>query len=765
MAVRSQAAFVNETHNHETLRLSDMDRNQNLEKHELWEKHEKLEIRMQDFFKERRQQDGLDPRRCNLPKLFDKRPAERQCQQKLPPIANLHLPSQQPSLEDKIVAMIDADGTILDKLKQPRLSTERTITISSLPVRQPIKFQNTKRFFEETLPSIYNFEDGKGTRWLACMIQATGTVQAKRCECCQSHECPFVDCVGVGSHLFSKCGNCEWNGVKCRGLNPVSPTDRTILARRSSSLAPLHLRSGSLTSASPKFARLTLESPGVMTLAEMEQLAAAAKAASAKAYEEANSSPPQTAIPGFKSINSASRYDPESPATTTTSLVPSSANSYRRSSKASSCPTSRQLTPQAMRPIDFAIPLPGEILNENLSLRHNGIFYTHPMCVEGVPVEKIAPGHPYWEPKWPDLRTLVEPILRSWEEKYLSAEEDSRQGKPVGSVKYQYGRQVNRGNRILSFLEYGSISPYQLLSKKFMRVGKGSITSYDTLFRLCETIEALATYKTEVEPVDWLRQRLHELIEVQGARFNFSKTIHDFYNDPKLAALRQKSGFKTIGRPSGIKMPRRRSGSVDETPSQTRKRKSPHSHGTASPATTSVGDPYTVDDVGPDEKRQKAAAKVLDSLETGEVSEADSYCNAPIGKHDFRIYQIKTRLFTTSERVTQYWGWVPTHNIFEHQMLQETDPVVVWGVHREPIDFSLRLDDVVKISWNLKALRVYLVMSDRQICFEDDKPRGDIMVAFKRENTMRRFVRFCRREEIEMVEETWYVALRSRALL
>jgi hypothetical protein len=59
------------------------------------------------------------------------------------------------------------------------------------------------------------------------------------------------------------------------------------------------------------------------------------------------------------------------------------------------------------------------------------------------------------------------------------------------------------------------------------------------------------------------------------------------------------------------------------------------------------------------------------------------------------------------------------------------------------------------MSWNLKALRVYLAMTDRQICFEDGKPRGDMMVGFKRANTMRRFINFCQQKKIKLVEETW----------
>ncbi|KAM0664357.1 hypothetical protein ACQRIU_006940 [Beauveria bassiana] len=469
MAVLSQAALANETFNHESQRLSNMDVQHDMEQ---WVPSE----------------------------LIGKGPPERQV--KLPPLSKLGLLRQQPNDDDRVVAIIDAGGTELDKLPDPGVPNERTTTIFAQTMLPPIELGDPRRFHAAMKPSIYNITDGKGTDWISSMIQVTDTLRKKKCQ----------GCIAVGGDLYSECGN--------------------------------------------------------------------------------------------------------------------------------------------------------------------------------------------------------------W-----------------------------------------TISPYQLLRKRYMAVGKGSITSYDTLFRLCETIESLAKYKTDVDPVDWLRQRLHELIEAQGTGFNFSKTIHDFYNDLKLQALRQKSGFKSIGRPYGIKMPRQRAGSANEAPSahRSRKRKSPHSYDAPSAPADSIGEPRTVDtdaDRGPDQKKQKAAARVLDSLETGEVSDVDSWSGAPIAEYDFGIYQIKTRLFISSGNVTQYWVWVPENSMFEHQVLVETNPVV-WGVHREPIDFSLRLKDVVKVSWNLKALRVYVVMSDRQTCSKKDKPRGDIMVAFKRENTLRRFVTLCRREEIELVEETW----------
>lgn len=198
-------------------------------------------------------------------------------------------------------------------------------------------------------------------------------------------------------------------------------------------------------------------------------------------------------------------------------------------------------------------------------------------------------------------------------------------------------------------------------------------------------------------------------------------------------------------------MPRRRAGNADEAPSAPcpRKRKSTHSYGALSPPADSMGDLATAEargDGGPDRKTSKAAARVLDSLETGDVSEADSWSGAPIAEYDFVPIRSK-RGGLPARKCDAALGMDARESMFEHQVLKE-------GVHREPTDFSLRLEDVVKISWNLEALRVYLVMSDQKTCFKDDKLRGNIMVAFKRETTMRRFIMFCRREEIELVEKT-----------
>jgi hypothetical protein len=218
-----------------------------------------------------------------------------------------------------------------------------------------------------------------------------------------------------------------------------------------------------------------------------------------------------------------------------------------------------------------------EITRENMVLKHDGEVYTYPECVEGVPLVKIDENHPYWEPNWQNVKSLIEPQLAQWREKYQAVIEASPKQEKGGSSKYQIGRQVNRGIKTLEFHETGPISPYQLLGKKYILSGKGGITSYDTLFRLSETISELEKFNLDISPGDWMRQRLHELMQARGANFNLPKIIHDFYHDSKLTSLRYKHGFRNIGRPSGVMKSRMSHGSPSTTPKPLQKRKSMHS--------------------------------------------------------------------------------------------------------------------------------------------------------------------------------------------
>ncbi|KAM6514251.1 hypothetical protein FALCPG4_015407 [Fusarium falciforme] len=408
-----------------------------------------------------------------------------------------------------------------------------------------------------------------------------------------------------------------------------------------------------------------------------------------------------------------------------------------------------------------------EITRDNLVLRHNGEVYTYPECVEGVPLVKINENHPYWEPNWPNVRTLIEPQLARWREKHQAAIDAGPKQEKGASSKYQIGQLVNRGVKILEFHEQGPISPYQLLSKKYIQSGKGGITSYDALFRLSETMSELEKFKLDIQPIEWMRQRLHELILAEGASFNLPRTIHDFYHDPKLTALRYKHGFKNIGRPSGLKA-RQSQGSPSDTPKPLKKRKSMHSVSSMSRETSSIDQSPLAAQVpmGPDSpsnthlhKRPKclspASGPVHDEFHIDAWSDTDSHSGGEITKYDWRLYQVKNRLFTSSTAVTQYWTWIEQAGCFQHQVLKNVSPAS-WGLFKDHIDFHVNLDEIEEVIWNIEALRIHIIMRKVNVTMDksDGAPRGDVMASFKRDRTMRRFLFFCREKGVRMLKQT-----------
>lgn len=415
-----------------------------------------------------------------------------------------------------------------------------------------------------------------------------------------------------------------------------------------------------------------------------------------------------------------------------------------------------------------------EITRENMVLRNNGVVYTYPECVEGVPLVKIDENHPYWEPNWQNVKSLIEPQLARWREKHQIAIEAGPKQEKGGSSKYQIGRQVNRGMKILEFHETGPISPYQLLGKKYIQSGKGGITSYDTLFRLSETISELEKFNLDISPVDWMRQRLHELMQARGANFNLPKIIHDFYHDSKLTNLRYKHGFKNIGRPSGVMKSRMSHGSPSTTPKPLQKRKSMHS-GPSTPREDSFIEqsplpsqlPQTLPAMAHSpqpafsthlNKRPKylppVPGPVHDEFHFEAWSDTDSCSGGEISKYDWRLAKVKSRLYTSHSSVTQYWTWIEQIQCFQHQVLRDVHPAK-WGLFKDEIDFHVYLEEIKEMAWNIEALRVHIIVKEEAgVKGPDGKPRGDLMAAFARARTMRRFLFFCREKGVQMTKHS-----------
>lgn len=417
---------------------------------------------------------------------------------------------------------------------------------------------------------------------------------------------------------------------------------------------------------------------------------------------------------------------------------------------------------------DASLP---EINRDNLVLRHDGNVFTYPECMVGVPVAKIHPGHPYWDPDWKDVRAEILEARERWRQKHQATIEAEARNEKTGSSKYQIGRQVNRGTKILEFLDdENQISPYQLLAKKFMHSSKGGITSYDTLFRLCETLSELSKFHLDIPPVDWMRHRLHEIMTEKGGdgvkSFNLPKIVHDFYHDPKLTMLRHKHGFKNIGRPSGQQKgsPAGRTsfGSSNGGTPKPKKRKSTASLAGGTPREytyieSPLANQMVIHDEGPylqaksqAAKRPKydgdlAAPRIPSFRDLAAISDSDRVASGPaLRREDFELRRVQSRLKTTASDGIQYWSWAPERRSLEHRVLKRADPPE-WGPIGDPHDFDLRPDEAAEMQYDLESNRVYIfIPAERDTSHVLRwRRRGDMMVEPKDPSTLKRFLSFC----------------------
>lgn len=689
--------------------------------------------------------------------------------QALAPIRSAPLPPLTKS-PNALVDIVDADGHVIGPVDRIEPWNQWVEGIQDMPVKRQVKIRRGRKFTQDHLNTIYDRSEAKGVKWLACMIQATGEIQPQRCHSCDKNQGAFDDCIVLGGPLFQKCGNCEWNRQGCH-----MPLSNKSANNRESRQEPIHSNGTRKESESLAFRMPPANNAPHTTRQHLSREAELARPFDSRRLNGSPILPEPVQMSTPRENRELKFVGSNYP--TSSGFTPANFRSR---------PPSRDIPTPSVQSVENSpqlqgqhLPASGEITRSNLVLRHNGTVYTYPECVEGVPIVKIDESHPYWDSRWPPVGSIIEPQLELWRGKFADSLERKAKGEG-GSSKFQNGRQVNRGVKILEFLQDGEISPYQLLSKQYTHTGKGTITAYDTLFRMCETLGELAKYRLDISPVEWLRHRLHELIQEQGSDFNYSKIMHDFYHDPKLAALRSKNGYKSIGRPSGYKAGQTMGNDNNTPQSGIKKRKSMHSQTDTPRATPSSSHspllaqedysrsplgshvaPYSADNSfnGPIQKRLKPLSPISappnDEFYTDGISDTDSWSGASLQSLDWRIYQVKTRLFTSSTQVTQYWHWKEDKRVFEHQVLKEANPVA-WGVLRSPIDFNIPLDDISQIDWNIDALQVHFVMSPfgPRVAKQDGKATGDVMAAFKRVTTMRRFLNYCRQRRLKLVKVT-----------
>ncbi|KAI1496227.1 hypothetical protein F5X99DRAFT_83103 [Biscogniauxia marginata] len=472
-------------------------------------------------------------------------------------------------------------------------------------------------------------------------------------------------------------------------------------------------------------------------------------------------------LPGFSAVvrsPTAKPLTPENPLET----------KARSPSGRKSLPSAKGSVPPAGSPAPETNTSDGkEITRDNLVIKDNGSVVVEPAMYAGIPLERIDEKHPYWNPEWEPLESIIQPQLDKWKEKL---EQLRRTPEAVRHTVFLANRQVNRGQSVIDFLRDESFHPYQFVSKELMGKFYKTFINYDTMFRLVNVHEELKKFDLEVTPIEWLRQRMYEIAMVQGDKFSLSKTTHDLYHDAKLKFLREKHGFGNIGRPSGYKVGEK---DPEKTAAKKAKRESSGAGGTIRrKGRRSIGQ-VDAEDTPPNmeelqqqlhqqglqgalpgylepatprlQKRQRlepAASKQEseDDLEYEGYTSTDSFSAGRIMHLDWRVYQIKTRTLTTSTEVTQYWTWKQDKNLFEHQVLRDVYPNVTWGFYQKPINFDLTLQEVKEIQYAPDSQKIHAVIMDEK--------RGNVLACFKRERTKKRFLHFAKKKGMKLVKTT-----------
>lgn len=416
-----------------------------------------------------------------------------------------------------------------------------------------------------------------------------------------------------------------------------------------------------------------------------------------------------------------------------------------------------------------------EITRDKLVFKDDGHVITEPAMYAGIPLERIDHNHPYWDPEWEPLEAIIQPQLDKWKEKL---DQLRRSNESPRHTIFLANRQVNRGQSVIDFIKDESWHPYQFVGKDMMGKFYKTLVNYDTMFRLVNVHEELKKFDLEVTSLEWLRQRMYDIAEAQGDKFNLSKTMHDLYHDASLKYLREKHGFGNIGRPSGYKLnkdpekaaakkfkqeAKQEANQEIKQESGSIRRKARRSIGQVDPDDTpSIDDmqrgleqPQSepLEPVTPRLQKRQRIEPVLtveepedDDLEHSGWTSTDSFSAGRIMHLDWRVYQIKTRALTTSPEVTQYWTWKQEKNLFEHQVLRDVHPKVTWGFYQKPINFDLSLEEIIEIK--------YAPDSQKIIVYITDEKRGNTLAYFKRERTKKRFLSFAKKKGIKLAKST-----------
>ncbi|PKS13359.1 hypothetical protein jhhlp_000130 [Lomentospora prolificans] len=662
------------------------------------------------------------------------------------------------------VSVYHSDGHFVGPVRRVALGSSRVDVLLDLPVKRDVYIRPGRKFNAVNLEPIYSeAKNAKLSKWVAFMVQAVGDIQSSPCTNCAKPGGLFSECIKVHGDLFGRCGNCEWSKQACHPVPVIADSQETAVT------LDVEMRDVSAAPAPPvvEFRRSEDMDSRQPLILKKAPIASQKKVIAPKSLASREIRPGPLALAAAE------------PTVSHRPLAPAPPRS-ERTAPAEENPESRTKSPAGSANTSEYDPVEREnLMNPPISLRHNGVVYTYPDLVADVPLEKIDENHAYWDPAWKDPVLVTKSVLAGYKDKHEASLSDVSGARP-SHAKFLLGRQVKRGYVILDFLESGPFHPYQFVAKKWMSPG---IITYDTLYRLAATLEELERFKIKVSPADWLRQRFYEIMLAEGDQFNLTKTLKDFYHDPKLKALRGLSGFGNIGRPSGAKGGAEGSSKSPKSERQRRKDSAasgnapsggaarpakrpkiaaaPPQQAPAPPAPEPAQEPAL-----PDQISVVVAAAAEDEFAFDGFTDTDSLCGDSVDNDDYKVQQVRTRQHTTPVEGAQYWHFIQHYDdlgTWELHLLQRKDPPD-WVRYEPPFNFGVFLDEIAAVTYHPESLKIHVKLTVP----EDGEGtagyvKGEVMTWFKRERTKRRLLSSCREKAIalklaesaEFLEKKW----------
>jgi hypothetical protein len=354
-----------------------------------------------------------------------------------------------------------------------------------------------------------------------------------------------------------------------------------------------------------------------------------------------------------------------------------------------------------------------EITSETVKFADDGVAYTDPPLLRGVPLAKISPNHPYWDAAWPDLELSIR----------------CRHGDPVDQPLEE----------ALEFLRDCDIHPYQLVGKAWVK--PEDLIDGGVMVAFSRAMKELQEFDLDVTPLQWLRQRLHEIYRC-FPKFNLSLALAGLESDPKMAALREKRYCNNPGKGQPLqqrrKIPSLRRLKIPQ--GCTNSAAAPRSESLYHDGGTSSQQPVPQE---PPRKRRRLERTPSDAgFGSGGYTSSDSSTGDKVHPTDWRISQIKTAYATADGSVRQYWHWVEEDGVLEHQVLQRVGHVSGRRAYRDPVDFHLRVAEVSDVYYADDSPKVVIEKMRRRITRAGARARVRMVVSFRRERTKQRFLRF-----------------------